>query len=76
MKSKRELLRSLIGNKNVVITSSGAGTGYVIRAYGTPPPSTTSTIDEVGEDMIHAVTPKYANLQHWIAIDWIAEIQT
>lgn len=73
MKSKVEVLRSLIGNNTVVI--NGVDGGYVVKTGNDPATSATSTIDEVSEEMIHAITPRYANLHRWIAIDWIAEIQ-
>lgn len=71
MKSKVEVLRSLIGNNTVVI--SGHEGGYVVTSGKDPASNATSVIDEVGDELIHAVTPRYKS-ESWIDIAWISEV--
>lgn len=73
MKSKRELLLGLVGNKNVVITAVDGR--CIVRIVPNPQAYGTSIIDEVSEEMIHFVTARNTPHEGWIDIASISEIE-
>jgi hypothetical protein len=72
VKSKHEVLSGLIGNESVGI--DGSNGGYVVTVGNDPSKYATSIIEEVGDQMIHVVNPRYRR-ESWIDIAWISEIQ-
>ena len=73
MKSKREILQGLVGNRNVVITAIDGR--CIVRVVSDPTYFSTSTIDEVGAEMIHYVQNRRPSGQGWIDILSISEIE-
>ena len=72
MKSKRDLLQSLVGNKNVVITAlDGRG---IVRVVSDTTRTARHVIDEVGIDMIHFVSNGGSDREGWIDIASVSEI--